>query len=119
MADYVEKFVSSLQCGDAQGMLEVLKTDAILKADGGGKVTTAIHPIYSADRIIRLFSGIRSKFPSAYNVDYKIVNGAPGVIVKVKNKVTYVLSFTFENEKISNIYMMVNPEKLMHLNRIV
>lgn len=42
MAAYVEKFVSSLQCGDAEGMLEVLKTDAILKADGGGKVTTAI-----------------------------------------------------------------------------
>ncbi|PEI65864.1 sigma-70 family RNA polymerase sigma factor [Bacillus wiedmannii] len=116
MAAYVEKFVSSLQCGDAQGMLEVLKTDAILKADGGGKVTTAIHPIYSADRIIRLFFGIGKKLPEEYNVDYKMVNGAPGVIVKVNNKVTYVLSFTFENEKISNIYMMVNPEKLMHLN---
>ncbi|PGD69006.1 sigma-70 family RNA polymerase sigma factor [Bacillus wiedmannii] len=116
MAAYVEKFVSSLQCGDAQGMLEVLKTDAILKADGGRKATTAIHPIYSADRIIRLFFGIGKKFPEEYNVDYKMVNGAPGVIVKVNNKVTYVLSFTFENEKISNIYMMVNPEKLMHLN---
>ncbi|PEM25055.1 sigma-70 family RNA polymerase sigma factor [Bacillus wiedmannii] len=116
MAAYVEKFVSSLQCGDAQGMLEVLKTDAILKADGGGKATTAIHPIYSADRIIRLFFGIGKKFPEEYNVDYKMVNGAPGVIVKVNNKVIYVLSFTFENEKISNIYMMVNPEKLMHLN---
>ncbi|MCU5516662.1 sigma-70 family RNA polymerase sigma factor [Bacillus wiedmannii] len=116
MAAYVEKFVSSLQCGDAQGMLEVLKTDAILKVDGGGKVTTAIHPIYSADRIIRLFFGIGKKLPEEYNVDYKMVNGAPGVIVKVNNKVTYVLSFTFENEKISNIYMMVNPEKLMHLN---
>ncbi|MDJ1477874.1 sigma-70 family RNA polymerase sigma factor [Bacillus sp. LS15-K4] len=116
LAAYVEKFVSSLKCGDAQGMLEVLKTDAILKADGGGKATTAIHPIYSADRIIRLFLGIGKKFPEEYNVDYKIVNGAPGVIVKVNNKVTYVLSFTFENEKISNIYMMVNPEKLMHLN---
>ncbi|MED2186575.1 sigma-70 family RNA polymerase sigma factor [Bacillus wiedmannii] len=116
MAAYVEKFVSSLQCGDAQGMLEVLKTDAILKADGGGKATTAIHPIYSADRIIRLFFGIGKKFPEEYNVDYKMVNGGPGVIVKVNNKVTYVLSFTFENEKISNIYMMVNPEKLMHLN---
>ncbi|PRT05126.1 sigma-70 family RNA polymerase sigma factor [Bacillus wiedmannii] len=116
MAAYVEKFVSSLQCGDAQGMLEVLKTDAILKANGGGKATTAIHPIYSADRIIRLFFGIGKKFPEEYNVDYKMVNGAPGVIVKVNNKVTYVLSFIFENEKISNIYMMVNPEKLMHLN---
>ncbi|HDR4423418.1 TPA: sigma-70 family RNA polymerase sigma factor [Bacillus cereus] len=116
MAAYVEKFISSLQCGDAQGMLEVLKTDAILKADGGGKATTAIHPIYSADRIIRLFFGIGKKFPEEYNVDYKMVNGVPGVIVKVNNKVTYVLSFSFENEKISNIYMMVNPEKLMHLN---
>ncbi|GAB6613517.1 MULTISPECIES: sigma-70 family RNA polymerase sigma factor [Bacillus] len=116
MAIYVEKFVSSLQCGDAQGMLEVLKTDVILRADGGGKATTAIHPIYSADRIIRLFFGIGKKFPEEYNVDYKMVNGAPGVIVKVNNKVTYVLSFSFENEKISNIYMMVNPEKLMHLN---
>ncbi|EJV86201.1 sigma-70 family RNA polymerase sigma factor [Bacillus mycoides] len=119
MAAYVEKFVSSLQCGDTQGMLEVLKTDAIFKADGGGKVTTAINPIYSADKIIRLFFGIAKRLPEKYSVDFKMVNGAPGVIVNVNNKVTYVLSFTFENEKISNIYMMVNPEKLMHLNVIV
>ncbi|MED1283060.1 sigma-70 family RNA polymerase sigma factor [Bacillus mycoides] len=119
MAAYVEKFVSSLQCGDTQGMLEVLKTDAIFKADGGGKVTTAINPIYSADKIIRLFFGIAKRLPEKYSVDFKIVNGAPGVIVTINNKVTYVLSFIFEDEKISNIYMMVNPEKLMHLNVIV
>ncbi|NUC18359.1 RNA polymerase sigma-70 factor [Bacillus mycoides] len=119
MAAYVEKFVSSLQCGDTQGMLEVLKTDAIFKADGGGKVTTAINPIYSADKIIRLFFGIVKRLPEKYSVDFKIVNGAPGVIVTINNKVTYVLSFIFEDEKISNIYMMVNPEKLMHLNVIV
>jgi len=86
---------------------------------GGGKVTTAIHPIYSVDTIIRLFFGIEQKFSVEYNVEYKIVNGALGVIVKVKNKVTYVISFTFENEKIANIYMMINPEKLIHLNGIV
>ncbi|MGE6618363.1 sigma-70 family RNA polymerase sigma factor [Bacillus mycoides] len=119
MAAYVEKFVSSLQCGDTQGMLEVLKTDAIFKADGGGKVTTAINPIYSADKIIRLFFGIAKRLPEKYSVDFKIVNGAPGVIVTINNKVTYVLSFIFEDEKISIIYMMVNPEKLMHLNVIV
>lgn len=119
MAAYVEKFVSSLQCGDAECMLEVLKTDAIFKADGGGKVTTAINPIYSADKIIRLFFGITKRLPEKYSVDFKIVNGAPGVIVTINNKVKYVLSFAFEDEKISNIYMMVNPEKLMHLNVIV
>ncbi|EEK78909.1 RNA polymerase sigma-70 factor, ECF subfamily [Bacillus cereus R309803] len=116
MAAYVEKFVSSLQCGDAQGMLEVLKTDAIFKSDGGGKVTTAINPIYSADKIIRLLFGITKRLTEEYTVEFKKVNGTPGVIVSINNKVTYVLSFAFEDEKISNIYMMVNPEKLMHLN---
>ncbi|PGM87527.1 sigma-70 family RNA polymerase sigma factor [Bacillus cereus] len=119
MAAYVEKFVSSLQSGDAQGMLEVLKTDAIFKADGGGKVTTAINPIYSADRIIRLFFGIAKRLPVEYAVDFKMVNGGPGVIVTINNKVTYVLSFAFHDGGISNIYMMVNPEKLMHLNKSI
>ncbi|UYX54732.1 sigma-70 family RNA polymerase sigma factor [Bacillus thuringiensis] len=119
MAAYVEKFVSSLQCGDAQGMLEVLKTDVVFKADGGGKVTTAINPIYSADRIIRLFFGIVKRLPAEYAVDFKMVNGAPGVIVTINNKVTYVLSFAFHEGEISNIYMMVNPEKLMHLNKSI
>ena len=93
-----------------------IKTDAILKADGGGKVTTAIHPIYSADRIIRLFFGVAQRLTEEYTVDFKMVNGMPGVIVTINNKITYVLSFAFEDEKISNIYMVVNPEKLMHLN---
>ncbi|QWU45164.1 sigma-70 family RNA polymerase sigma factor [Bacillus sp. NP247] len=119
MAAYVEKFVSSLQCGDAQGMLEVLKTDVVFKADGGGKVTTVINPIYSADRIIRLFFGIAKRLPAEYAVDFKMVNGAPGVIVTINNKVTYVLSFAFHEGEISNIYMMVNPEKLMHLNKSI
>lgn len=84
-----------------------------------GEVTTAIHPIYSADRIIRLFLGIAQRLTEEYTVDFKMVNGVPGATVIINNKVTYVLSFTFENEKISNIYMMANPEKLMHLNVIV
>ena len=61
--------------------------------------------------------GIAQRLTEEYTVDFKMVNGIPGVIVTINNKVTYVLSFAFEDEKISNIYMMVNPEKLMHLNK--
>ena len=66
---------------------------------------------------MRLFFGIAQRLTEEYTVDFKMVNGMPGVIVTINNKVTYVLSFAFEDEKISNIYMMVNPEKLMHLNK--
>ena len=65
-----------------------------------------------------MFFGVAQRLTEAYTVDFKMVNGMPGVIVTINNKITYVLSFAFEDEKISNIYMVVNPEKLMHLNVI-
>ncbi|MEY8351263.1 sigma-70 family RNA polymerase sigma factor [Bacillus cereus] len=119
MAAYVEQFVASLQRGDVQEMLAILKTDAIFKSDGGGKVTTALKPIYTSERIVRLFSGIIKKLPEEHSITFKMVNGIPGVIVNVNNHATYVLSFEFQEEKIASIYMMVNPEKLIHLNRNV
>lgn len=119
MAAYVEQFVASLRRGDIQEMLAILKTDAIFKSDGGGKVTTALKPIYTSERIVRLFSGIIKKLPEEHSITFKMVNGIPGVIVNVNNHATYVLSFEFQEEKIASIYMMVNPEKLIHLNRNV
>ncbi|OOG89888.1 hypothetical protein BTH41_04403 [Bacillus mycoides] len=116
MAAYVEQFVASLQRGDVQAMLEILKTDAIFKSDGGGEVTTALKPIYTSERIVRLFLGITKKLPEEYSITFRMVNGTPGIIVNINNRATYVLSFEFQEEKIASIYMMMNPEKLMHLN---
>ncbi|KEK23525.1 RNA polymerase sigma-70 factor [Bacillus gaemokensis] len=117
MTTYVEQFVASLQRGDVEGMLEILKTDAIFKSDGGGKVTTAIKPIYTAERIVSLFFGIAKKLPEKHSIHFRMVNGTPGIIVHVNDRVAYVLSFEFEDEGVSSIYMMANPEKLIHLNR--
>ncbi|MEN1936112.1 sigma-70 family RNA polymerase sigma factor [Paenibacillus sp. 102] len=119
VATYVEQFVTSIQRGDVQAMLEILKTDAVFKSDGGGKVTTALKPIHTSERIIRLFLGITKKLPEEHSIAIRMVNGTPGIIVNVNNRATYVLSFEFKEEKIASIYMMVNPEKLIHLNRNV
>ncbi len=117
MAAYVEQFVTSLQRGDVQGMLGILKTNAIFKSDGGGKVATALKPIYTSERIIRLFLGVIKKLPEEHAIIFRIVNGTPGIIVNINNRIMYVLSFEFQEEKISSIYMMMNPEKLMHINQ--
>lgn len=117
MAAYVEQFVASLQQGDVQAMLEILKTDAIFKSDGGGKVTTALKPIYTSERIARLFLGITKKLSEEHSITFKMVNGVPGIIVSKNNRAVYVISFEFKEGKISSIYMMANPDKLMHLNQ--
>jgi RNA polymerase sigma-70 factor (ECF subfamily) len=47
----VDRFISALKAGDEQALLNLLAPDAVLFADGGGKVPSVLNPIYGADRI--------------------------------------------------------------------
>ncbi|MGE8205617.1 RNA polymerase sigma-70 factor [Heyndrickxia sp. NPDC080065] len=115
MKSSVEQFCFALQKGNIDKMLELLRTDAVYIADGGGKVTAAIKPIYSATRIVFLFTSILKKLPENNKIEFKVVNGSPGVVVLIDGIVAYVLSFEFEADQISRIYMVANPDKLSHL----
>src|ERR1039458_5389194 len=46
-------FVKACAGGDASALFGLLKQDAVLYSDGGGRVQAAINPIYGADRIVR------------------------------------------------------------------
>lgn len=116
MKEYVEQFVGALQRADIGAMLASLKTDAVYKSDGGGKVKAALKPIHTAERIVRLLLGVMTELPKGTSFEYQIVNGGPGIIVLINNRVSYVVSFEFEEEKIDSIYMIANPDKLVHLN---
>lgn len=115
MKSNIEQFTLALQKGNIDKMLELLRTDAEFIADGGGKVTTAIKPIYTSERIVALFSNILKKLPENYKLDFKDVNGSPGVVLTINGYVAYVLSFEFQANQIARIYMVANPDKLGHL----
>jgi RNA polymerase sigma-70 factor (ECF subfamily) len=115
MKSSVEQFTIAFQKGKIDKMLELLRADAVYIADGGGKVTSALKPIYSSNRIVLLFGSILKKLPENTTLEFKVVNGSPGVVISINNTVSYVLSFEFEEDQISRIYMVSNPEKLTHL----
>ena len=115
MKNSIEQFTMALQKGNIDKMLELLRADAIYIADGGGKVTSALKPIYTSNRIALLFIGIFKKFPANATVEFCVVNGSPGGVISINNTVSYVLSFEFEGDQIARIYMVANPEKLTHL----
>ncbi|MBS4176803.1 RNA polymerase sigma-70 factor [Lederbergia citrea] len=115
MKKSVEEFTLALQKGNIDKMLELLQTDAIFIADGGGKVTTAVKPIYTSERIVFLFSSILKKLPENYRLEFKVVNGCPGVVLSINGYVAYVLSIEFQADQIARIYMVANPDKLAHL----
>jgi RNA polymerase sigma-70 factor (ECF subfamily) len=115
MKNSVEQFTLAFQKGNIDKLLELLRVDAVYIADGGGKVTSALKPIYTSNRIVLLFASILKKLPENSTLEYRVVNGSPGVVITIINTVSYVLSFEFEAHQIARIYLVSNPEKLTHL----
>ncbi|MFC5604590.1 RNA polymerase sigma-70 factor [Sporosarcina koreensis] len=117
MRNSVEQFTMALQKGNIPKMLELLKTDSVFISDGGGKVKAALNPIYSAERIVLLLTSIMKKLPENARMEFEVINGYPGVVVSINSYVAYVVSMEFQDDKISTIYMVANPDKLEHLQK--
>ncbi|WP_239615984.1 RNA polymerase sigma-70 factor [Cohnella mopanensis] len=111
----IELFVQALTTGNTGQLVNILKADARLYSDGGGKVTAAIRPILGAERISSFLLGLLSKVSPDFSYRITSVNGQPGIVTYVGEKPEAVMSFRLEEEAITDIYIVINPDKLLHL----
>jgi RNA polymerase sigma-70 factor (ECF subfamily) len=114
-------FGTALSTGDLTTLINLLRDDAVLLSDGGGIKTAARNPILGADRIARYLLGAMRKFGQrAPDVESEIraINGAHGVVSFVGERVEQVMSLLVEGDHIAAIYLMRNPDKLSHLQRV-
>ncbi|GHO51327.1 RNA polymerase sigma-70 factor [Ktedonospora formicarum] len=76
------QFLQACRDGDMDGLLRVLSDEVVLHTDSGGKVGTALHPIYGPERVTRYLLGIQRKFLSLTDVKSQPtwINGQPGLI---------------------------------------
>lgn len=114
-AALTEQFVTAIVSGNVNKLLSLLAVDATLLSDGGGKTKAAVFPILGAERIVRFYMGILAKFTEDFSYKFTTVNGDPGIILYVENKVFGVISLNIQNGLIHQIYWVVNPEKLTHI----
>lgn len=112
-----EAFSMALASENPSALLACLKPDAVLYSDGGGKAAAAINPIFSADRIVRFFVGISRKFGLPLDMHLIDVNGQPGFMLLHDNKIHSTISFDLDAGMIQTIYLMRNPDKLIHAAR--
>jgi len=63
--EWVSRFLSALEQGNVDSLLALLDKDAVLISDGGGKVSAAIYPIVSAERIARFLLGVERRHTPA------------------------------------------------------
>lgn len=117
-----QAFMGALQSFDVEGLAKVLTDDAILLADGGGKVSAVPRMLEGGALVARTFVGF-VKMPTArdWRVRPARVNGLPGYIVyDVAGEPiqTVALRPAPQPGRVSAIYVQRNPDKLGHLPRI-
>ena len=111
----VRRFAEAVIDRDMQEIERLLAKEATIYSDGGGKVAAARKPIQGAGKIARFLTGIQKDFVSDYQMEFREVNGEPGMIFSIEKQLHSIWSFHIESGKIKGIYAVLNPDKLRHI----
>lgn len=109
----LREFVTACAQDDKATLLKLLRNDAILYSDGGGKVAAALNPVSGADRVARFFLGIRDKTPADLRVEPTLAGGLPALAFLTGATVDSIMTFDLDEDgRIQAIYVIRNPDKL-------
>src|SRR5215207_2465971 len=110
----IQRFLTAVNTGDLQTLMDVLAPDVVLVADGGGVVTAARRPIVGAERLATFMVAGAAKVH--FRGSSVWLNGAPAIRLDIDGKPVAAIGLTVEKGRITRIYSIVNPHKLTGLD---
>jgi RNA polymerase sigma-70 factor (ECF subfamily) len=112
----VSQFLAALRIGDLQTLLDVLAPDVVLIADGGGVVPAARAPIHGAAAVAKVLAGAHRAVTSLETATVWL-NGAPAGRIEFDGEPA-AISLDIDDGKVTSVYVVRNPVKLTHLDRL-
>jgi RNA polymerase sigma factor (sigma-70 family) len=108
--EVVEAFLAALRAGDFEGLLAVLDPDLVVRADMPGGAPSEVRG-----------AAVWAKGAVAYghlaqSVELALVDGAVGLVMAPKGRLTRALTFTIANGRITTIEVIGDPERLRELD---
>lgn len=116
--ELTQRFLAAVQTGEVQPLADLLVTDAVLYADGGGKASSIRRPAHGHLRIARFIRGLVRQSPPDTRVDLVRANGAPAMLVRSATEVLgiYALEIDPSGDAIRAVHAVRNPDKLRTLS---
>ncbi|WP_454885256.1 sigma-70 family RNA polymerase sigma factor [Sphingomonas oryzagri] len=113
-------FFAAARDGDVAGLRTMLAEDAVLRADGGGKVLAFHNPIRGLARMLRLFAGLARKHADRPELlRLATIDGLPGYVSIDRGQVLQTTALDIRESRIVGIYITRNPDKLRHVAALV
>ncbi|MET7733581.1 RNA polymerase sigma factor SigJ [Streptomyces sp. NPDC005402] len=117
-----ERFVRAALGGDIAELMEILAPDVTVWTDGGGMRKQALRPVRGREKAARLLNGY-AKRGGAQALDlelrYRRVNGDDAAVLFAHDSpyAVIVLDLTPEGDRVSNLFVVTNPDKLTHVQK--
>jgi len=111
--EVTEQFMAAAAGGDVARLVELLSPDVVLVTDGGGVKQAALRPIHGAEKVLRFFAGVMAK-PESSGASFELrqVNGELTIVVNNDGELDGVFFVTVEDDRITALHGIRNPEKL-------
>ena len=110
------EFIQAVQSGDLNGLMALMAEDVASYADGGGKATAAMHPIYGRDAVTRFVHGLSRFLTPGYTVEVTPLNGWPSVVVRAASgELITAVALNVVEGKIQALHFIRNPDKLQRV----
>jgi RNA polymerase sigma-70 factor (ECF subfamily) len=115
-AEITAQFLATAASGDVEALMTMLTPDATWTADSGGKVSAARKPVVGAQRVARAIAGLMRRAVGArLRLETATCNSAPAVLLYLDEHLEGVITVEIVDDKITNFYVMRNPDKLTAL----
>jgi len=117
-----ERFARAFATGDGSALTALLATDVGMWSDGGGKATAARRPLVGRDQVLNFLIGVQRTAQTAgltreASLTIEDVNSEPALVLRVGPRLESVFVLSIEDQTISAIRVVRNPDKLAHINR--
>lgn len=117
-AEVVNDFKRAWQAKDISALVRLLDPDATATADGGGLAVTFLRPIHGAVQIAQAWVELADRISENHVMLERTVNGQPGLIAQQDGRTVTVFAFDIVEDRIKNIWVVRNPEKLRSWTRL-
>ncbi len=111
-----EAFLAAARGGDLGALIAVLDPEVVLHADAAAAPSGVPVTVRGAAAVA---SGARAASMRSRYSRVALVNGTPGIVMAPRGRLTVVLAFTIDEDKISRIDVIADPARLAGLDLAV
>lgn len=112
----LREFLAACISNNLNNLIELLREDVVVYADGGGNGRAILHPLFGRDTILPMLIEGMNKWTPIANIKILSINGLSGAAFFPEAENAFpnflIAIDTDEERKIRNLFFMSNPQKL-------